>query len=85
MEPKSALFMSVQIMRIHCKKQGLRGGPAIIRYAPKSSFFVFAKITVFFITQHFASTGSLFFRFTDLFCHLFVHVFLCFFSGTILE
>ena len=84
LDPKNALFLSVKIMRIHCKNR-VWGVPLIIRYAPKSSFYSFCKKNCFFITQHFAATGSLFFRFKDLFVNMFVHVFLVFFSVTILE
>ena len=85
MDPKSALFLRVTIMRIHSKKQGLGGGDLILKLDKNQVFICFCKKNCFFTTQHFASTGSLFFRFTDHVFHIFVHVFLLFFSGPILE
>ena len=80
MDLKSALFQRVKIMRIHCKKQGL-GGRLHLKTGPKYSFYVFCKKKWFFTTQHFASTGSLFFRFKDLLFHRFIGVLGCLFSG----
>ena len=78
MDPKSALFLSVKIMRIHCKKQGLGGGRSIIRYAPKSSFFIFAKKTVFSQPSvsprqeaHFSGLRTCFFTFFEVFFEVF--------------
>ena len=81
MDPKSALFLRATIMRIHCKKQGLGGGPFIIRYAPKSSFFFLCKKTVFSQPSisprreaYFSGLRTMFFTFLCMF-------FYCFFRG----
>ena len=81
MDPKSALFWRVKILRIHCKKQGLGGGSTHLKTRPKSSFYFFCNKNCFFTTQRFASTGSSFFRFKDLFLHHFRGVFGDLFSG----
>ena len=68
MEPKSVFFLRVQIVRIHCKN---RVWAAKLPFfpGPRLAFsFLFSK-NVFFTTQRFASTGSSFFRFKDLFFH----------------
>ena len=80
MDSKSALFLHVKIMRIHCKKQG-SGGSIHLKTRPKSSFLFFCKKNCFFTTQRFALTGSSFFRFKDLFFHHFRGVFGGLFSG----
>ena len=81
MNLNSALFQRVKIMRIHCKKQGLGGGNHL-KTVPTYIFFIFfCKKNCFFTTQHFASTGSLFFRFKDLLFHHFRGVLGCLFSG----
>ena len=79
MDPTNALFLSVKIMRIQCKKQGLGGRPHL-KTGPKSSFFIFVK-NCFFTTQRFAPTGSSCFRFKGLFFHNFRGVFGGLFSG----
>ena len=84
MDPKSALFWRVKIMRIHCKKQGLGGGACILNLDKKTYFYFFCKKNCFFTTQRFASTGSSFFRFKDLFFNI-LEVFLgVFFRDAIL-
>ena len=81
MDPKSALFLSVKIMRIQCKTQGWGGGPLILKLDKNQVFVFFCKKKYFFTTQRFASTGSSFFRFKDLFLHHFKGVFWGLFSG----
>ncbi len=78
MDPKSALFLRVKIVRIHCKKQGLGGGRSIIRYAPKTSFFFFVKKTAFSQPSvsprqeaHFAGLRTCFFTILEVFLEVF--------------
>ena len=47
MDPKSALFLRVTIMRIHCKKQGLGGGDFILKLDKNQVFICFCKKTAF--------------------------------------
>ncbi len=81
LDPKSTLFLRVKIVRIHCNKQGLGGGPSILNLDKKTHFVFFCKKNCFFITQRFASTGSSFIRLKDLFFHDFRGVFGGIFSG----
>ena len=43
MEPKSALFLSVKIIRIHCKKQGLGSVGPPVALPQNPVFFVLQK------------------------------------------
>ena len=46
-DPKSALFLRVQIKRIHCKKQGLGGRGFILKLYQNLVFFCFVEKTDF--------------------------------------
>jgi len=47
MDPKSALFLRVKIMRIHCKKQGLGRGAAILKLDQNLVFYFCKKKLLF--------------------------------------
>ena len=71
MEPKSALFLCVKIIRIHCKKYGL-GQPGLIR--TNVNFYD----AWFFRTYRFASTGARFLSFfNQYFQYILGYFFIC--------
>ena len=81
MDPKSALFLRVTIMRIHCKKQGLGGGDIILKLDKNQVFIRFCKKTAFSQPSilprweaYFSGLRTIFFTFLCMF-------FYCFFRG----
>ena len=61
MDPKSALFLRVKIVRIHCKKQGLGSQTSLFSW-PQISVFVFFSKNMFFHNPAFRLDRKLIFQ-----------------------